>query len=44
MLPQQWLNPKHCERVESDSLPVGQIKITQAGQDDVRTIVTRQLR
>ena len=34
--------PYTRERVESDSLPVGQIKITQAGQDGVRTIVTRQ--
>ena len=34
--------PYTRERVESDSLPVGQTKITQAGQDGVRTIVTRQ--
>ena len=34
--------PYTRERVESDSLPLGQTRVTRAGQDGVRTIVTRQ--
>ena len=34
--------PYTREQVKSDSLPLGQTRVTRAGQDGVRTIVTRQ--